>query len=97
MNAPNQPALFDDFPEPIQPRTAIDFAARAREKLSDWVRRLQVGDAPGPSAQDLRAWEAIVPNMVRWLPEDEAARAVEQFGLAMQDFRCRNSGHAESA
>lgn len=62
-----------------QPSAAAD-PERVRRKLSDMLREVQDGEVP---ASRRRLIEIVVPQMTRWLPEDEAGAVRRAFEHAL--------------
>lgn len=74
-------AQLDMFGEAARPevRAAAD-PERVRRKLDAMLAEAQSAGLP---VGRRRLIETLVPQMVRWLPDDEAERVRQAFGLAL--------------
>jgi len=70
--------MFGEIAAP-QPSAAAD-PERVRRKLDAMLAEARSGSVP---LSRRRLMETIVPQMVRWLPEDEAERVRLAFGEAL--------------
>ena len=59
---------------PVRPSAPDPEAIRSR--LSRLLETLRDTETMPLSDKDIRMWQMIVPNMTRWLPDDEA-RAIQ--------------------
>lgn len=74
-------AQLDMFGEVAQPQvSAAADPERVRRKLDAMLEEARSGDVPQSRR---RLMETVVPQMVRWLPEDEAERVKQAFGDAL--------------
>ena len=55
-----------------------------RERLNGLLETLRASDTMPFSDRDLRMWQTVVPNMTRWLPNDEAAAVRIEFAHEME-------------
>lgn len=67
---------------PPQPSAAAD-PERVRRKLDAMLAEARGAGAEGLPLSRRRLMETVVPQMVRWLPEDEAERVKRAFGEAL--------------
>lgn len=72
--------MFGDH-APAQAMTADP--DRVRRKLDAFLTEAREAGAHGLPAARRRLIETVVPQMTRWLPEDEAARVRQAFGDAL--------------
>ncbi|MEK7754361.1 MAG: hypothetical protein AAB654_20715 [Acidobacteriota bacterium] len=70
----------DQEPPPVSATADID---RARRKLSAFLAEARGAGAHGLPADRRRLIETVVPQMTRWLPEEEAERTRQAFGRAL--------------
>lgn len=56
---------------------------RVRRRLARILEEARRPDGPGWSAAQTSLYRTIVPNMTRWLPEDEAKRWRNEFDAVM--------------
>ena len=74
-------AQLDMFGEVAQPQaSAAADPERVRRKLDAMLAEARSGAVPQSRR---RLMETVVPQMVRWLPEDEAERVRAAFGEAL--------------
>ena len=74
-------AQLDMFGEIATPQvSAAADPERVRRKLDAMLEEARNGDVPQSRR---RLMETVVPQMVRWLPEDEAERVKRAFGEAL--------------
>ncbi len=72
--------MFGDH-APAQATTADP--DRVRRKLDAFLTEAREAGAHGLPTARRRLIETVVPQMTRWLPEDEAARVRQAFGDAL--------------
>ena len=72
--------LSDDAP--TNARTTADLD-RVRRKLDALLAEARQSGAQGLPPTRRRLMETVVPQMTRWLPEDEAERTRRAFGEAL--------------
>ena len=79
MSLEAQASLFGEggMAPPARP-TALDLQA-VRSRLNRLLATLQGADTMPLSAHDVRMWQTVVPNMTRWLPDDEAHAVCSTF------------------
>lgn len=75
--APPQRATTPD-PEPI------------RRRLHNLVETVRTAQAMPWSERDARMWRTVVPNMIKWLPQDEGTAIREDFDREMQRLEGAN-------
>jgi len=76
-----QLSMFADETPPQATATAdVD---RVRRKLADFLAEAREAGHHGLPPQRRRLMETVVPQMIRWLPEDEAERTKKVFGEAL--------------
>lgn len=66
----------DDAPPPAVATADLD---RVRRKLDDFLDEARKAGAAGLPLARRRLIETVVPQMIRWLPEDEAKRTKKAF------------------
>ena len=76
-----QLSMFADHVPPKAAATADP--DRVRRKLAALLAEARGGGVAGLPVARRRLIETVVPQMVRWLPEDEAARTKKAFGEAL--------------
>lgn len=76
MAPPQRAATLD--PEPI------------RRRLRNLVETVRTAQAMPWSERDTRMWRTVVPNMTKWLPQDEGAAILEVFDREMQRLEALN-------
>lgn len=75
-----QPDLFAGVPEPVQaPRSYAPHPGDVRAHLNEIVERARASDVMPWDDRKVRFYKKVVPQMSRWLPEDEAARWCRDF------------------
>lgn len=55
-----------------------------RRRLKKLVETVRAADAMPWSERDARMWRTVVPNMTKWLPQDEGAEIREIFEREMR-------------
>lgn len=70
----------DEAPPP--PAAKAD-PERVRRKLAAFLAEVRSAGATGLPQQRRRLIETVVPQMTRWLPEEEAERTRKAFGEAL--------------
>lgn len=68
--------------EPPAPTATAD-VDRVRRKLAAFLAEARDSGARGLPADRRRLIETVVPQMTRWLPEEEAERTRQAFGQAL--------------
>lgn len=58
-----------------------------RKRLNELLDKLRNADTMPLSERDIRMWQAIVPNMTRWLPDAEAGDIRLSFEAEIQRLR----------
>ena len=73
--------MFADHIPPVAAPTAdVD---RVRRKLAAFLAEVRQAGGQGLSATRRRLMLTVVPQMIRWLPEDEAQRTKKTFDEAL--------------
>lgn len=67
-----QSSLFGEGRMSVPQRAAPSDPKTIRGRLNDLLGTLRAAETMPLSERDARMWRAVVPNMTRWLPEDEA-------------------------
>lgn len=72
MSLEAQVSLFgeDGMTPPARPKSPDPQVVRSR--LNHLLGTLKAADTMPLSAQDVRMWQTVVPNMTRWLPDADA-------------------------
>ena len=65
-------------------QTSLPDLQRLRERLSRLLETLRGSETMPFSDKDLRMWQTVVPNMARWLPDDEADVIRTEFAAEME-------------
>lgn len=66
-----------------------------RRRLKGIIRKLRESDELPFSMNDFRSWRVVVPQMSRWLPEDEAAELKQAFFREHDRWRDRLGTEAD--
>lgn len=66
----------DESPPPIVATADLD---RVRRKLDTFLAEVREAGADGLPLARKRLIETVVPQMIRWLPEEEAKRTMKAF------------------
>lgn len=78
-----QLSMFADQATPKAAPTAdLD---RVRRKLAAFLAEVREAGAHGLAQERRRLMETVVPQMTRWLPEEEAERTRKAFGQALTE------------
>jgi hypothetical protein len=72
----------DQAPPKTAPTADLD---RVRRKLSAFLSEARDAGAPGLPPQRRRLIQTLVPQMVRWLPPEEAELTKKAFGDVLAD------------
>jgi hypothetical protein len=70
----------DEAPPPSVAKADPD---RVRRKLAAFLAEVREAGARGLRSERRRLFETVVPQMTRWLPEEEAERTRKAFAEAM--------------
>lgn len=95
MSMDAQGSLFGEgrMAPPARQSTPDPGAIRAR--LRRLLEMLRAADTMPLSERDARMWRTVVPNMTRWLPDEEAGAIRSAFASEMDRLgKSGNSGHA---
>lgn len=75
-----QPDLFAGQPEPVrEPRTYAPTPTEIRNHLSHILKQARTAATMPWTERKVRFYRKVVPQMVLWLPEDEAAQVKLDF------------------
>ena len=70
-----QPDLFAGLPEPVRaPRSYAPHPGDVRAHLNEIVERARAADVMPWDDRKVRFYKKVVPQMSRWLPDEEAER-----------------------
>ena len=84
MSVDTQSNLFaDGRMAPSAPQSTPDSQA-LRGRLGRLLETLRTSQTMPLSDRDVRMWQTVVPNMTRWLPEDEANTIRSEFDSEME-------------
>ena len=72
MSIDAQASLFGEGRMSVPEKSSMPDPDTIRVRLHDLLGTLQAADTMPLSERDVRMWRAVVPNMTRWLPDDEA-------------------------
>lgn len=72
----------DEAPPPATPTADLD---RVRRKLEALLVEARAAGVHGLPVARRRLMETVVPQMIRWLPEEEAERTKKVFGEVLPD------------
>ena len=70
----------DDMPPPAAATADVD---RVRRKLAAFLSEVREAGRQGLPAHRRRLVQTVVPQMIRWLPEDEAQKTKKAFDEAL--------------
>ena len=70
----------DDVPPPAAATADVD---RVRRKLATFLAEVRAADELGLSSNRLRLVQIVVPQMVKWLPSEEAKKTQKAFDDAL--------------
>ena len=85
-----QGSLFGDGRMAAPARASTPDPQVIRGRLGRLLETLRTSDSMPLSDKDLRMWQTVVPNMTRWLPDEEAAAIRSEFEYEM-DRLCARS------
>ena len=74
-----QASLFGTDGMPAPEQRLVPTADEVRGRLRVVIDQARAADAMPWNEREARMWRRVVPNMVRWLPEDEAACVLAAF------------------
>ena len=78
-----QPSMFaDQAPPKATPTADLD---RVRRKLAAFLSEARAAGAHGLSVERRRLMRTVVPQMMRWLPPEEAEQTKKAFGETLVD------------
>ena len=83
----DQGSLFDEGKMTPPARSAAPDLEDIRQRLNTLLDTLRVSETMPLSGREIRMWQAIVPNMTKWLPEAEANAIRESFEGELQRLR----------
>lgn len=79
-----QTSLFGEGRMSPPTQTSLPDLQRIRERLGRLLETLRASETMPVSDRDLRMWQTVVPNMTRWLPDDEADVIRTEFAHEME-------------
>ena len=65
-------------------RTSAPDSQAIRGRLGRLLETLRESESMPLSDKDIRMWQTVVPNMTRWLPDDEADAIKSEFANEME-------------
>lgn len=84
MTLDAQGSLFGDSGMAAPARTSAPDPQAIRGRLGRLLETLRESESMPLSEKDMRMWKTVVPNMTRWLPDDEADAIRSEFANEMQ-------------
>lgn len=70
-----QPDLFDGQPEPVrEPKSYVPTQTEMRNHLGHILKQARTATTMPWDARKVRFYRKVIPQMVLWLPEEEAAQ-----------------------
>ena len=84
--------LIGDGPDRMAPpqRASSPDPDTVRRRLKNLVETIQAAQAMPWSERDTRMWRTVVPNMTKWLPQEEGAEIRAIFDREMQRLEAHN-------
>ena len=82
-----QGSLFGDGLMAAPARVSAPDPQVIRGRLGKLLETLRESESMPLSDKDLRMWRTVVPNMTRWLPDNEAEAIRSEFAHQMQRLR----------
>lgn len=79
-----QASLFGDGRMDPPSRPSLPDLQAIRVRLGRLLETLRASEIMPLSDKDLRMWQTVVPNMARWLPDDEANTILTEFAHEME-------------
>jgi len=83
MTLDAQGSLFGDGGMAAPGRTSAPDPQAIRGRLGRLLETLRESESMPLSDKDMRMWQTVVPNMTRWLPDDEADAIRSEFASEM--------------
>ena len=83
----DQGSLFGEGKTAPPARSSTPDLEDIRQRLNALLSTLRASETMPLSERDIRMWQAIVPNMTKWLPEVEANAIRESFDGELQRLR----------
>lgn len=83
MTLDAQGSLFGDGGMAAPARTSAPDPQAIRGRLGRLLETLREAESMPLSDKDMRMWQTVVPNMTRWLPDDEADAIRSEFASEM--------------
>jgi hypothetical protein len=83
MTLDAQGSLFGDGGMAAPARTSAPDPQAIRSRLGRLIETLREAESMPLSDKDMRMWQTVVPNMTRWLPDDEADAIRSEFASEM--------------
>ena len=84
MTLEAQGSLFGDGGMAAPARTSAPDPQAIRGRLGRLLETLRESESMPLSDKDMRMWQTVVPNMTRWLPDDEADSIKSEFANEME-------------
>ena len=84
MAVDSQGSLFGEGRMAPAARKSLPDLQAIRERLDGLLETLRASETMPLSDRDLRMWQTVVPNMTRWLPDDEADAVRIEFAHEME-------------
>lgn len=84
MTLDAQGSLFGDGRMAAPARTSEPDPQAIRGRLGRLLETLRESESMPLSDKDVRMWHTVVPNMTRWLPDDEADAIKSEFATEME-------------
>lgn len=83
----DQGSLFGEGKMTPPTRSSAPDPEAIRKRLNGLLNKLRNADTMPLSDRDIRMWQAIVPNMTKWLPDVEADALRAAFDEEVQRLR----------
>jgi len=83
MTIDAQESLFGEGRMTPPTRSSIPNPSTIRRRLTGLLETLRSAQSMPFSDRDIRMWQAVVPNMAKWLPEEEANEIRQSFAEEM--------------
>lgn len=84
MTIDAQGSLFGEGKMTPPTRSSSPDTETIRKRLNSLLESLRSAEAMPLSDRDVRMWRAVVPNMAKWLPEQEATEVQQSFAYEME-------------
>lgn len=90
MTTDAQVSLFGDGRMAAPARASVPDPQAIRGRLGRLLETLRTSKSMPFSDRDIRMWQIVVPNMTRWLPNDEADAIRSEFANEMKRLGTRS-------